>query len=311
MTTALITGVSGFIGAALRKKLGAQGVSVFGVDRSVGAQGSSADFFCGDVGDRKFVQEIFQETRPDIVFHLAGAKARDGRLEAYRAAIEGNLGTTLNVSEACLATESVRCLITMGTCEEYGSSTVPFHEGLREAPVSAYSFSKATATQLLQTLYRTHRLPAVVLRPSLVYGPGQQPDMFLPALIQALLREETFPMSAGQQTRDFVYIDDMVVAMIKAAWQPNALGKAINIACGTPTVLRDIALQVARIIGNDCESLIRFGEVRYRLAEIMEYVASPKLANSVLNWAPSTSLEEGLSQTIDYYRSRIAMTRPT
>jgi nucleoside-diphosphate-sugar epimerase len=198
----------------------------------------------------------------------------------------------------------------MGTCEEYGSSTVPFHEGLREAPVSAYSFSKATATQLLQTLYRTHRLPVVVLRPSLVYGPGQQPDMFLPALIQALLREEAFPMSAGRQTRDFVYIDDMVEAMIKASRQSDALGKAINISCGTPTILRDLALLVARIIGNDCERLIKLGEVPYRLAEIMEYVANPNLAKSILNWSPSTSLEKGLSQTIDYYRSRPTKQKP-
>jgi nucleoside-diphosphate-sugar epimerase len=134
--------------------------------------------------------------------------------------------------------------------------------------------------------------------------------MFLPALIQALLREEAFPMSAGRQTRDFVYIDDMVEAMIKASRQSDALGKAINISCGTPTILRDLALLVARIIGNDCERLIKLGEVPYRLAEIMEYVANPNLAKSILNWSPSTSLEKGLSQTIDYYRSRPTKQKP-
>lgn len=302
MTSVLITGISGFLGRALASTLNAQGVTVTGVVRDAAQLELIEGAVCGDITDRAFVSGLIQQIRPGIVFHLAANKARTGGIEDFRQGIEDNLIGTLNLAEACIGKPYVQRFVAMGTCEEYGHSAVPFLEDMRESPVSAYSFSKTASTHLLQTLHRTHDLPVVVLRPSLAYGPGQATDMFLPALIQSLLESEHFAMSGGQQTRDYVYIDDLIEAVILAATLPGVLGKVINISSGVSVLLKGMALLAARKIGANAEKLIGFGEKNYRPSEIMEYVASCKEAERTLGWKPRTSFDEGLTVTIEHYR---------
>lgn len=302
MKTALITGISGFLGCALASTLRAQGVTVVGVVRKSAQTPSIEGTVCGDITDRTFVTDIIRQIRPVVIFHLAANKFRTGGIEDFRQGIEDNLIGTLNLAEACIDKPYVQRFVAMGTCEEYGHSAVPFIEVMRESPVSAYSFSKTASNHLLQTLHRTHHLPVVVLRPSLAYGPGQATDMFLPALIQALIEGEPFAMSGGQQTRDYVYIDDLIEAVILAATLPRVLGKVINISSGVPVLLKDLALLVAQKVGKNAEKLIEFGKKGYRPNEIMEYVASYKVAGRTLGWKPRTPLEDGLTATIEHYR---------
>lgn len=302
MTSALITGISGFLGRVLAPALRAQGVTVVGVVRDPTQLESVEGSVCGDITDKDFITDLIHQFRPEVVFHLAANKSRIGGVEDFRRGIEDNLIGTLNLAEACIGKTYVRRFVAMGTCEEYGRSEVPFLETMRESPVSAYSFSKAAATHLLQTLHRTQHLPAVVLRPSLAYGPGQATDMFLPALIQALFEGKPFAMSGGLQTRDYVYIDDLIEAVILAATHPGILGKVINISSGVPVLLKDMALLVAQKIGANAEKLIEFGMKDYRPSEIMEYVASYKIAESCFGWMPRIPLDNGLAATIEHYR---------
>lgn len=306
MKVALITGISGFIGKHLAATLRDRGVKVVGVKRNP-EQLEQIDgaIICGDITDRAFVSDIVQEYQPDAVFHLAANKSRIGGIEDFRQCLEDNLIGTLNLAEACVDKPFVQRFVAMGTCEEYGQSTVPFIEEMRESPISAYSLSKTASTHLLQTLHRTHQLPVVVLRPSLAYGPGQAADMFLPALIQALLKNKPFSMSGGQQTRDYVYIDDLIEAVILAATLPGALGKVINVGSGVPVLLKDLALIVAQKVGVNAEELVELGTKCYRPNEIMEYVASYRAAERILGWSPKTSLEKGLNVTVEHYRQLI------
>jgi nucleoside-diphosphate-sugar epimerase len=158
-------------------------------------------------------------------------------------------------------------------------------------------------THLLQTLYRTHHFPAVVLRPSLAYGPGQSVDMFLPALIQALLSGNRFGMSGGEQTRDYIYRDDLIEAILLASTKPEAIGKVINISSGVPILLKEIARLTALKIGEDAENRLDIGKIDYRANEIMEYVAGYQLAEKILGWYPRTALHDGLTVTVEYFRN--------
>lgn len=302
MTSAFITGISGFIGRALASALRAQGVAVTGIARNATQLEPVEGTVYGDIKDRAFVTSLIHQIRPTVVFHLAANKARTGSIEDFRRGVEDNLIGTLNLAEACIDKPYIQRFVAMGTCEEYGHSAVPFLEGMRESPVSAYSFSKTASIHLLQTLHRTHHLPVVLLRPSLAYGPGQAMDMFLPALIQSLLEGKHFAMSRGQQTRDFVYLDDLIEAVILAATLPGIFGKVVNISSCTPILLKDMALLVAQKVGANTEKLIEFGKKDYRPSEIMEYVASYELAERTLNWKPKTSINDGLTATIEYYR---------
>lgn len=299
---ALVTGVTGFLGRQLAMTLHAGGATVVGVTRNPAHTGMLENIFVGDLTNKPFVFDLVHRVRPNIIFHLAANKTRTGDLENFRKGLEENLFGTFNLIEACVDKPYVRRFVSIGTCEEYGRAKPPFHEEIRESPMSAYSLSKASVTHLLQTLYRTHHFPAVVLRPSLAYGPGQSADMFLPALIQALLNGKRFAMSEGEQTRDYIYCHDLIEAVLLASTQPEAVGKVINISSGVPVLLKEMARLAALEIGQDAEMLLDVGKIEYRSNEIMDYVADYQVAESILGWHPRTSLREGLTATVAYFR---------
>ena len=305
-STVLVTGSTGFIGRHLVRSLTASGARVFGLSRSTSPDIMEGDGFVSDIADRARVHEIVTRVRPAYVFHLAANKTRTTNLEDFRRGLEDNLFGTLNLIEACVDKPYIQRFVSLGTCEEYGHTNTPFHEEMRESPVSAYSLSKMSMTHLLQTLYRVHNFPAAMLRPSLAYGPGQATDMFLPALIQALLTGKRFGMSGGEQTRDYVYIDDLIEAVLLASTQPEAIGKVINVSSGVPVSLKEIARLTARKIGKDAENLLDIGKRDYRLNEVMDYVASYQLAENILGWRPRTTLDDGLTATVEYFRKTTA-----
>ncbi len=302
MKVALVTGITGFLGSHLARTLHSEGVAVIGVTRNKAHSATVGNIFIGDITNRAFVLDLVHQARPNIVFHLAANKTRTGNLEDFRHGLEENLFGTLNLIEACVDKPYIQRFVAIGTCEEYGQVKPPFHEAMRESPVSAYSLSKASVTHLLQTFYRTHHFPAVVLRPSLAYGPGQSTDMFLPALIETLLIGKRFGMSAGEQTRDYVYRDDLIEAVLLASTRPEAIGKVINVSSGVPVLLKEIARLTALTIDKDAENLLDIGKMDYRANEIMDYVAGYQLAENILGWRPRTTLHDGLTATVEYFR---------
>lgn len=300
--TVLITGATGFIGRHLARTLVASGACVHGLSRGASDFAGEHSFVC-DVTDRARVNEMVSEIRPAYIFHLAANKARRAEIEDFRQCFDENLIGTLNLLEACLASSDVSRFVTLGTCEEYGGADAPYFEATREVPVSAYSCSKVAMTQLLQTYHRIHGFPVAVLRPSLAYGPGQGDEMFLPALIRSLLSGQRFAMSRGEQTRDFVYIDDVVDALLLAAVRPEAIGQVINISSGTPTRIVDVTRLAVDLIGNGVEALLDIGKIAYRQGEAMNYWADRTKAGQLLGWEPSVGLHDGMARTVAYYRS--------
>jgi nucleoside-diphosphate-sugar epimerase len=302
LKTVLVTGATGFIGSALNKKLIASGYHVAALTHN-------ADFahlpghFLGDLRDRDRVGETVAALQPELVFHLAADKNRSlSQTDVLRQSVDTNFIGTLNLVEACLASRQLERFIFLGTCEEYGGGPSPFKESQREMPISPYSLSKLAVTNLLQAFYRMNAFPGVVLRPTLAYGPGQGSDMFLPALIRSLLSNQPFAMSNGDQTRDFIFIDDLIDACL-AAVDAQVIGRVINIGSGYAPALRDVALLAAGCIGKDSAELLRFGALPDRTNEIMNYSADISLACDLLAWKPRTALEEGMKKTVDSYRN--------
>jgi nucleoside-diphosphate-sugar epimerase len=305
-TRALVTGVSGFVGRHLANALFESGVGVIGLARDPLEAQAHVEVIAGNISDRSHVADIVRHTQPDYVFHLAAEKARTTDLEDFRSCFETNLIGTLNLVEACAGASQLRRFIALGTCEEYAGEEGPYSETMRETPASAYSCSKVAMTQLLQTCHRVRGFPAVVLRPSLAYGPGQGGEMFLPALMMSLLEERRFAMTAGEQLRDFVYVDDLVDAMLQAALAHAVPGEIINISSGEPIALREVAVRVAKLIGPGAEDLLDVGTVAYRDGEAITYWADRAKAERLLGWQPTVSLATGLARTIAYYRTRAA-----
>lgn len=297
----LVTGAAGFVGRHLVRTLHAAGAELALLLRQPWPEFEGLPLFIGDLRRREFVAEAVQASRPEIVFHLAASRVRSLTAAAFAEAIDINLIGSLHLLEALEQSACASRIVMLGTAEEYGRGQVPFSEDVRESPVSAYSLSKLGTTHLAQMMAHTLGLPTTVLRPSVAYGPEQREDMFLPALIRALLRGEHFAMTAGEQTRDFIYIDDLIQALGQAGLAKTTAGEIINIGGGSAIRITDLVDHVERLTG--APGLAIRGAVPYRPGEAMNYQLDIAKADLLLEWQPRTTLELGLERTVAWYKA--------
>ncbi|MEW6214096.1 MAG: NAD-dependent epimerase/dehydratase family protein, partial [Nitrospirota bacterium] len=244
------------------------------------------------------------DSRPQILFHLAALKDVRRDLELIEPMIDINIKGTMNLLRGVIEEKiTLECFINTGSSEEYGDGSAPFNESQREIPVSPYSASKVAATYFCQMLYKTLKLPIVTLRPFLTYGPYQDTDMFIPSLIHHCLEGKDFPMTEGDQTREFTYIDDIVEAYLLAAGCPQAVGEVINIGNGIEYRIKDIAERIVSMMGNPIRLLI--GALPKRHGETKHSFCSDEKAKNLLGWFPKIGLNEGLERTINWYKKDI------
>ncbi len=307
----LITGATGFIGSHLARRLHDEGAEIHILLRKESSTYRIRDIiksvvlWQGDLTDPRSLHSCIRHAKPQIVFHLATSRnvLRDAALMDVM--IDTNVKGTVNLVKSLIDEEvAVECFVNTGTCEEYGNAPTPFHEDMREMPVSPYSASKVAATYFCQMVYRTMGLPIVTLRPFLVYGPSQDTDvMFIPSLIDHCLKDKDFPMTTGDQTREFNYIDDVVDAYLLAAQCRNAAGEIINIGNGIEYRLKDVADRIVQITGSSTRLLV--GAIPKRSGETEHFFCSDEKAKRLLRWEPKISLDAGLQKTIDWYRNNL------
>jgi UDP-glucose 4-epimerase len=294
----LITGASGFVGGHLCRDLSKKGVHVVALSRQWYNDNLTCEQILLDLTDQLNVSDFIRSLKPDYIVHLAAVRPSE-----YRVAYEQNLLSSMNLIEACQHVPTLKRFIFLGSCEEYGQQPPPFEENNRAIPVSAYALSKLAVTQLLQAVADTHGFPGVIIRPSVVYGPGQSTTMFLPSMIQSLVLGQRFAMTEGEQTRDYLYISDLVNAIVNALFSDERInGEIINVSSGIPIRICDLARMTASLFNSKAIDKLEFGSKTYRLGEAMEYWADNQRAKVLLDWSPRISLEEGLLDTIAYFK---------
>ena len=300
----LVTGGTGFMGRHLVRALHARGDEVVVVGRrahpgQVPGLPAEIAYRAGDVGSAWFDALVAQE-RPERVFHLASAVDVSRDLDAIDLQVQATQMTAVQVARACLAHDVGR-LVHVGTCEEYGNGPAPFRETQDPAPVSPYSAAKVAATAFVRMLCSSFGLRAVIVRPFLTYGPEQESNLLIPALIRSALAGHDFPMTGGEQTREFNYIDDIVEGFLRAAEAPGVDGLTINLGCAEPRRIRDVAQLVLDLMGNPVQA--EFGKLAYRPGETWEFYCDNTRARELLGWRPAVSLEDGLRRTIAWHRT--------
>lgn len=216
--------------------------------------------------------------------------------------IEIHFTTLQNLLET-IPRSKLKRFVQIGSSDEYGNSPAPQNENLREKPISPYSLAKVAATHFLQMLHSTEKFPAVILRLFLTYGPGQDTNRFLPQIIRSCLENNKFPTSAGEQIRDFCYVEDTVRAILNSLVESEVEGEIINVASGEPISIRAMITKVSNLIGSGRP---QYGEVLYRPGENMFLYANISKAKSILKWESLTSLDTGLKKTIDWFANESA-----
>lgn len=304
----LVTGATGFIGRHLVARLVAERLEVHALQRPGGADASPGiSRWSADLRDGPAVADIVARVRPRTVFHLSGHTAGRGRIdgatvaEAFDVNVHGTLALWRAVESHA---PDLASAVAVGGLEEYGNGPVPFLETQREQPISAYSSSQVAATHLSQYWHRAHGLPVTVLRLALVYGPGQASTFLVPALIDACLADRPFALTAGTQTREYVYIDDVVEALCRAAVHRHAIGHIVNIGDGIERRVVDVARLVADRTGRpDC---LQVGSRPPRASEVLRMVSDTTLARQLLGWTATTRFDDGVSATIAWHERRLA-----
>jgi len=304
----LVIGGSGFLGAHLVRRLLERGDVVHAVVRASSNSWRLSDvrdrltFWTGDVREAASIASCVGQTDPQVVYNLAGDprfRRRDD-VEAVRGSIDTHVTGTVNVLAAAReqCSRLARVVLT-GGLEEYGDGSTPYDEGQALRPVSPYSAGQAAADAYAHMLGRRWGLPIVVLRPALVYGPGQSADFLIPALILQCLDHGTFEMTAGEQERDLVFVDDLIEAFLAAAEVNETVGETINIGTGQGHRMREVAEKIVELCGG---GELKMGAGAKRASDIQRLIGSIQRARRLLNWRPRTTLHAGLRQTIEWYR---------
>jgi nucleoside-diphosphate-sugar epimerase len=286
----LVTGASGFIGRALVRRLAADGHPPVCTSRHpVEDLVEGARWIPGDLTDPAFVTRLVAEVRPSVVYHLASAVTGSRSLDVVRPTLASNLSAGVNVLQA--ATE-VACdrVILIGSGDEPADGAAPC------SPYAAAKWAMGGYARMFRSLYRT---PVTTARTFMVYGPDQ-PDRskLVPYTITSLLRGEAPELTSGQRLVDWVYVDDVIDALLAVAEAPEAVGRALDVGSGRLHSVRHVVETIAGIVGAGVTP--RFGGVPDRQAET-ESVADVAETTRVCGWAPATDLDEGLKRTVAWY----------
>lgn len=254
----------------------------------------------GDVRRLDDVDAAVGRIQPTHVFHLAASRRRGGSIQELPSAVSVNTLGAVNVVASAAAAGCGRVVV-LGTAEEYGPIAAPFSEDDRECPVSAYGISKLAGSRAALAAGTLSGTEVTIVRATVAYGAGQPTDMFLPALLQALVEGRTFPMTEGRQTRDFIYIDDLVDALVRAAATPEAGGLILNIGSGETVTVRQAAHLAERVTG--VFGLLQIGAIDLRETEASSYGVDLSRAQQILGWGSVRSLEQGIADAVTAMKS--------
>ncbi len=269
----LVAGGHGFIGRRVAEILTERGHDVL-----VGGRGDTEQLAKGGA---------------DAVVWAAG-----GRVSRFEDGLDVHVQAPQRVLEASGATR----IVYLGSGESYGLQDVPFREATPLRGTSPYSRAKIAGEEAVAAKAKELGAGAYLLRLGVVFGPGQKGQMLIPALLSSLLQRRRFPMTRGDQTRDVIYVDD-VVRLIARCLDDDAPAGIYNGGRGVEVPVIDVVTRVVEVasrhLGVDLMPLLDAGAVPYRDGEQMRYVFDVSRAKELLGWAPEVDIDDGIERTVE------------
>jgi UDP-glucose 4-epimerase len=310
MTTFLVTGGAGFIGSHLCDRLLAEGHRVVAVDDlSTGrianltearGYGNEFTFFNMDIRAEGLLS-LFERHRPEVLVHVAAQAAVSVSVEDPVRDASVNIMGLLNLLECCARTGVRKVVYAASGGTLYGEPRrLPVKETASGRPVSPYGISKKVGIDYLAFYERHHGIAYTALALANVYGPRQDPhgEAGVIAIFSAKMLNGQTPtiFGDGNNTRDYVFVDDVVHAFALAAGRGD--GRLVNIGTGVETSVSGLYRSLAHITGFRGEP--EFGQ--FRAGDLRRSVLDVTLAVETLGWRPWTHLEDGLAETVSFMR---------
>ncbi|MSQ31504.1 MAG: NAD-dependent epimerase/dehydratase family protein [Dehalococcoidia bacterium] len=302
----LVTGSSGFIAGHLVRRLVAAGHEVTGLD--VAAPRRAVDGWRDvrlDLRDDAGVARAVAEAKPEVVFHLAAQASVSVSMREPRLDIETNVIASVILARAAAEAGARRFVFTSSGGAMFGApAVVPADDDTPVEPRSFYGASKASAEQYLRIVEWETGMTVASVRPANVYGPYQDPHGeagVVAIFAERMLRGDAVTIfGTGEDTRDYVYVDDVVEAQVRAAEAPA--GEMCVVGTGIETSTRRIFELLAQCCGYERAAVMgppRAGDIR-RIA------LDAARARAVWGWTPQVTLEDGLARTVESFRQAVA-----
>jgi UDP-glucose 4-epimerase len=289
----LVTGATGFVGLNLCEVLDTLGAEVVGaaLPDSIARSTRAGQILPVDLSVEGTAQRMIDAADPEIVFHLAGLVDTRQSSSLVLPTLTHNLLGTVHLMAGLVGTRCQRVvLVTSSEAPPPGQS-----------PNSPYAASKLAMVGYAEMYGALYRLPVVIARPHMVYGPHQPPDKLIPYLIRCGLEHIPPKLSSGTRLCDPTYVMDLVRALLYMAMSDLALGLTLDVGTGKGISVSEIAALVLHLMHSDLAPV--FGAVPDRVSEPPQ-VADIRSTEAALNWKPAWSFEAGLSETIRWFRER-------
>lgn len=307
----LVTGADGFIGSHLTEMLLEEGHHVRALSYYnsfndwgwlEGLNHPDLEVVTGDVRDPYFCKHISKDV--DTIFHLAALIAIPYSYIAPDSYVDTNVKGTLNICQAAKENRVKKVLIT-STSETYGTAQyVPIDEKHPKQPQSPYSATKIAADAMAMSFYNAFELPVIVVRPFNTYGPRQSARAIIPTIITQIMNGmKEIRLGDLSPTRDFNYVKDTCKGFIALSNCDQAIGQEINICSNYEISMRDTFELIAQLMQADVKFIEDTQRLRPAGSEVFRLWGDNTKLKSLTGFTPSYSIEEGLKETIEWFRN--------
>ncbi|MDD4290356.1 MAG: NAD-dependent epimerase/dehydratase family protein [Patescibacteria group bacterium] len=301
----LVTGGAGFVGSHLVDKLIEGKHELVIIDNlSTGKKefiNKSAKFYKIDIRDKK-ISKIFDKHNFDIVYHIAAQKSVPYSLKNPIEDANINILGALNLLDNCVKYKVNKIIFTSTGGAIYDSADVfPTNEDCEAKPLSPYAVSKFAIEKYLNFYQKVHGLNYVILRPANIYGPRQDPHGeagVIAIFISNLLQNKQCYINGGDQSRDFVYVKDLVDALIMCQKTKNEI---FNIGTANDLSITNLYEKIRKIANSNLTP-----EYKPPIkGEVIKSQLSSKKIKEQIYWTPKTSLNDGIVETINYFKNKV------
>jgi NAD dependent epimerase/dehydratase len=317
MTKILVTGAGGFIGSHLIEELVRQGEEVRALVRynSRDERGLLEDLpkeiqdqievVPGDLKDPDGVKKAVKGCSK--VFHLGALIAIPYSYVHPFDFIQTNVIGTAHLLNACLEENALERIVHTSTSEVYGTAQyIPIDEKHPLQAQSPYAASKIATDKLAESYHLSFGLPIATIRPFNTFGPRQSLRAIIPTIISQAIENEKIRLGNTKPRRDFLFVKDTVRGFIQLGKCDEAIGKVVNIGRGMDISVEELVKKIVNLIGKKSEIEIEDRRIRPEKSEVMQLLSDTRLANKLFLWAPQYTLEEGLRETIEWYRKNLS-----
>lgn len=309
----LVTGAGGFIGSHLVERLVKDGASVkalvhynsrndYGLIHQLDKEiRDSIEIIFSDITDNISVFKSMKGI--DVVFHLAALIGIPYSYYSPNSYVETNIRGTLNILNSARELETSKVVHT-STSEVYGTALyAPIDEKHPLQGQSPYSATKIGADKLAESYYLSFGLPVATIRPFNTFGPRQSLRAVIPTIITQALKGDVVNLGNLDTVRDFNYVKDTVSGFITIAQNEVSNGKVINIGSGKAVTIGNVVELVSKILEKPLNVNVQDERLRPDKSEVYKLLCDNKLANDLLGWKPDYTFEDGLNETVEWFKS--------